>query len=71
MRKWLKELREKKNLKQSEVAKLLGVAPSYYCMIENGERQSKMKIDTAQKLAKVFDVPLVFILQNEMQRNFK
>ena len=65
MRKWLKELREKKNLKKGEVAKLLGVAPSYYCMIENGERQSKMTIDTAQKLAKIFDVSLDFILQNE------
>lgn len=65
MRKWLKKLRKEKNLTQQEVANSLKIVPSYYNMIENGERQSKMTIETAQKLATVFDVPLDFILENE------
>lgn len=65
MRKWLKKLRKEKNLTQQEVANSLEIVPSYYNMIENGERQSKMTIETAQKLATVFDVPLDFILENE------
>lgn len=65
MREWLKKLRKEKNLTQQEVANSLEIVPSYYNMIENGERQSKMTIETAQKLATVFDVPLDFILENE------
>lgn len=65
MREWLKKLRLKRNLSQQNVADELGITQQYYNLIENGERQSKMTIDTAQKLAKIFDVPLDFILQNE------
>ena len=65
MREWLKKLRLKGNLSQQNVADKLGITQQYYNLIENGERQSKMTIDTAQKLAKIFDVSLDFILQNE------
>lgn len=65
MREWLKKLRLKRNLSQQNVADELGITQQYYNLIENGERQSKMTIDTAQKLAKIFDVSLDFILQNE------
>ena len=65
MRKWLKELREKANMSQQNVAEQLGISQNYYSMIESGERQSKMTIDTAQKLAKIFDVSIDVILENE------
>lgn len=68
MREWLKNLRKEKNLTQFCVAKALQITPSYYNMIESGERQSKMTIETAQKLANFFNVPLDFILENEKEQ---
>lgn len=65
MRKWLKELREKAGFSQQSIAEQLGISQNYYSMIETGERQSKMTIDTAQKLANVFDVSIEVILKNE------
>lgn len=65
MRSWLKDLRLNRELSQQNVADKLEITQQYYNMIENGERQSKMTIETAQKLATVFDVPLDFILENE------
>lgn len=65
MRNWLKELREKSNMSQQNVAEQLGISQNYYSMIETGERQSKMTIDMAQKLAKIFNVSIDVILENE------
>ena len=65
MRKWLKELREKSNMSQQNVAEHLGISQNYYSMIETGERQSKMTIEMAQKLAKIFNVSIDVILENE------
>ena len=66
MREWLKKLRKEKNLTQQEVANSLEIVPSYYNMIENGERQSKMTLDMAQKLSRVFGISLEVVLQNEI-----
>lgn len=65
MRKYLKSLRESKNISQQVVADKIGITRQYYSSIENGERQAKMTIDMAQKIATVFDVPLDIILQYE------
>ena len=65
MRKYLKELREDKGETQQSVAEKIGVTRQYYQLIENGERQSKMTIDMAQKLANIFDVSIEVILNNE------
>lgn len=65
MRKWLKELREKFDMSQQNVAEQLGISQNYYSMIESGERQSKMTIEMAQKLAKIFDVSIDVIFKNE------
>lgn len=67
MRKWLKQLRKERKISQKEISCALQIAPSYYSMIENGERQSKMTIEMAQKLATIFGVTLEFILKNENQ----
>lgn len=65
MRNYLKDLRAKKSLTQLDVAKKLNITESYYSLIENGERQQKMTIDLAQKLADVFGVSLEYIFEKE------
>ena len=65
MRTWLKELRRTSKMSQQNVADLLGITQQYYNLIESGERQSKMSIETAQKLAAVFDVPIEYVLEKE------
>ena len=65
MREYLKALRAEKSLSQENIAKKLGISQNYYSMIESGERQPKMTIDTAQKLADIFGVPISYILEHE------
>lgn len=65
MRSWLKQMRINSGLAQLEVANKLDISESYYCMIETGERMPKMTIEMANKLAKIFGVPIETILVNE------
>ena len=65
MREWLKKLREKTNMSQQNIAEKIGISQNYYSMIESGERQSKMTLDMANKLAEVFGVPIADILEQE------
>lgn len=65
MRNWLKELRERKGITQNDISKKLGITQCAYSLLETGKRQSKMSIETAQKLAAVFDVPIEYVLENE------
>ena len=53
-RKWLKEIREKNNLTQKEVAMKVKISRQYYGMIENGERVPS--VDTAKKIAEIFNI---------------
>lgn len=55
----LKELREKSNLTQEQVAKLTGFTIRYISLLENGERNPSDNAKT--KLAKAFRVPEVEI----------
>ena len=65
MREYLKILRENKALSQQQVANEIGISQNYYCMIETGERQKKLSIDMAQRLAKVFGVTFEYICEKE------
>lgn len=65
MRTWLKELRRTSKMSQQNVADILGITQQYYNLIESGERQSKMSIETAQKLAAIFNVPIEYVLEQE------
>ena len=65
MRKWLKELREGKGITQNDISKKHGITQCTYSLLETGKRQSKMSIETAQKLAAVFDVPIEYVLEQE------
>lgn len=54
MRVWLKELRNEKSLTMKEAAEALGISESYYCAIENGERQKRMDIVLVAEIAALF-----------------
>lgn len=65
MRKWLKELREGKELSQAVVAKQLSISQHYYCMIENGERQKDLDLSIVMKLSEIFGVSVEWIAEQE------
>ena len=65
MRGWLKEARTERWLTLKDVAENLDITESYYCMIENGERQRKMDIVLARKLSDLFSIPLQKISELE------
>lgn len=44
MRSYLKKIREKSKFTQQEVSKKLDISESYYCLIENGERQKQLSL---------------------------
>lgn len=67
MRAYLRQLRMEFGMTQQDVADCIGVSKQYYGMIENGERKQKMDLDTATKLAKLFDVPLELIVAREQE----
>ena len=48
---WLKEIREQKNLTMLQVSHECKIAESYYCQIENGNRNPS--VETAKKIADV------------------
>jgi transcriptional regulator with XRE-family HTH domain len=60
----LKELRLAKGLKQSDMAKLLGVAKSTYSMYESGLRTPT--IPKAKEIAKILDVSVDYLLGTNM-----
>ena len=68
MREWLRNLRIEKNLTVKAMAEKLGISESYYCAIENGERQKKMDMLLASGLATILEVPVFRIVQLDMSR---
>lgn len=65
MREWLKELREKRNLTQQDVAQKLGVNQNTYSRLELGQYQPKLNLPTAEKLSKIFKISLKKISEYE------
>lgn len=65
MRDWMKQARREAGLTCEKAAELLGISTIYYTSIENGRRQSKMTIETAMKLSKLFKVPMSVIINYE------
>lgn len=56
----LKELRNKKHLKQDEIAHIFGVAPSTIGAYERGSRQTTL--DTICKMSQFFNVSVDYLL---------
>ena len=67
MKEYLRELRRKSGKTQSEIAIKLDISESYYSLIEIGERQADMSLSVMKKLSEAFDVPLEFIIEEEMK----
>lgn len=50
-----------------EMGKRLGISESYYCAIENGDRQKHMDVMLASGLSSILEVPvseIIFMDQN-------
>ena len=67
MRKWLKEIREKKGLSQYEVAEKTKLSQSYYAGIETGARGSKLPVETAKKIAEVLGFDWIKFYEDDSQ----
>lgn len=65
MREYLKALRDKNGLSQEAVAKKLNVSRPYYSRIECGIRKKDMDISLAQKIGRLFGVPITKIIEEE------
>ncbi len=52
---WLREIRNKNNLTQTELAKKAGISPQFYNFIENGHRRPSPNI--AKQIANVLGFP--------------
>lgn len=59
----IKRLREKKGIKQQEIADLINMHRSNYSKVENGQRE--ISITAINKIAKFFEVTLDDIVNNK------
>lgn len=66
-REWLKEKRIGSGFTMAQMASKLDITESYYSLIEAGERQKKMDVALASKLAVVFNMPIKKIAEYENQ----
>lgn len=67
MRSWLKTTRKEKGLTLSDVATIVGISESYYCLIENNERQKSMDISLMSKLSSALGIPISEIVRLEQK----
>ena len=67
MREWLKTLRVENGYTMKAMGEKLGISESYYCAIENGERQKKMDMVLASGLAAIFEIQVSKIVTYEEQ----
>ena len=65
LRGWLRQLRKDRGLTQREVAARLGICQSYYGYIETRGRQKKIDLPLLAKIAGVFQVPLMALVDIE------
>ena len=65
MREYLRKLRAEQKASQAEVSQRMGISKNYYSTIERGNRQQKMDLTLAGKLAAAFNVPMQTITDAE------
>lgn len=65
MRMYLKKLRKNKSISETEVAKAMSISRQYYNMIENGSRQSSLRMNVVQKLSEILEIPLPALMELE------
>lgn len=67
MREWLRNRRQELGLTMKDVAKKLDITESYYCTIENGQRQKNMNIVLVSGLSAVLEMPVAEIIRLEAE----
>lgn len=67
MREWLQTARREKKLTMKDIAAALGISESYYCAIENGERQKRLDLMVASTMAEVLGVSVAEIIRLEAE----
>lgn len=63
MRKWLREMRDDRNLTQEEVAKLSGISRTHYTQIEIGRKTPS--VDVAKRIAKTLKFNWVIFFEEQ------
>lgn len=61
--------REQANMSKSELARLIGVSPSYITKLENGEKANP-SLEIKIKIANALEVPPSFILDDESFKEY-
>lgn len=67
MRLWLKDARTKKGLTMKDISSKLGISESYYCAIENGDRQKNMDITLVSGLSAALGISVSKIVKFEKE----
>lgn len=67
IREYLISLRKKQNLTQQSVAKKLLISQNYLSLIEQGSRQSDLKLSTLKSLARVYGIELSKLIEAESE----
>ena len=64
MRRWLREARRARGLRQKEMAWRCGCSVSHYCNMEAGRRQKRLRLETAEKIVPIIPAAgtLCFVL---------
>lgn len=69
----IRELRKQhkmnKGYTMKDMGEKLGISESYYCAIENGDRQKRMDMLIASGLATIFSIPVAKIVSFEKQQS--
>jgi transcriptional regulator with XRE-family HTH domain len=63
-RKWLKQLRKKQELTQTEVANLSGISLSHYAQIESGSRSPS--VSAAKRIARTLNFSWHIFFDNQL-----
>lgn len=61
----IKEVREKKNMKKTELAKLVNVSSTYIAQLEKGIRTNP-SIDVLVKIAKILDIDITSLVDEKI-----
>lgn len=69
MREWLRNYRREKGITMNKMAELLGISESYYCLIENGERQKRIDLSLLIKLSDILQTPITELIKKETEKN--
>ncbi len=65
--KTLKEIRQEKQLKQIDAAKLVGISQTHLSQLENGKKNAS--VDVLKKFAKAYNLPLAVIFIRSLDEN--